>query len=322
MVKKAKSSKPIDNITAALDVLGGSGIVASETRNLDVIPTDIQGLNDSVLGCGGLPRGRIIEMYAKPSVGKSTLAYWFMGQAQKQGGVAALFDAEGAYLPTYGASCGIDNDKLILPEFGLGEDALYKLKLLIASDSCDIIVVDSMPALQPGGSSEQVEAVSLKMNQRLERAKMFTILFNDLMGGFKVKSPIKGKGFIKDADGNEVHKIYNKKASLIFINHAKDKIGVMFGERTYTPGGDAINFASSIRLGMNYMKKSRQKDENGQPLFKQVRIKAPKNKLAPPLCEYDLKLWRDGRVESLEEEPLTYGEEAEMFEEIDKETQE
>jgi len=195
------------------------------------------------------------------------------------------------------------NDKLILPEFNLGEDALYKLKLLIASDACDIIVVDSMPALQPGGMSEQTEAVSLKMNQRLERAKMFTIFFNDLMGGFKVKSPIKGKGFIKDpTTGNDVHKIYNKKCTLIFINHAKDKIGVMFGERTYTPGGDAINFASSIRLGMSYMKKSKKKDENGQPLFKQVRVKAPKNKLAPPLCEYDLKLWRDGKVESLEEE--------------------
>ena len=319
MVKKAKSLEPVDNIAAALDVLGGSGTLASETRKLDVIPTDIEGLNQSVLGCGGLPRGRIIEMYAKPSVGKSTLAYWFMGQVQKQGGVAALFDAEGSYLPTYGAACGIDNDRLILPEFNLGEDALYKAKLLLAADACDIIVFDSMPALQPGGMSEQTDASSLKMNQRLERAKMFTIFFNDLMGGFKVKSPIKGKGFVKDENGNDVHKIYNKKATVIFINHAKDKIGVMFGERTYTPGGDAINFASSIRLGMSYMKKSRQKDENGQPLFKQVRVKAPKNKLAPPLCEYDLKLWRDGRVEPLEEE-MTYGEENEMFEDLDKDT--
>ena len=251
MVRKKTKSEPVDNITAALDVLGGSGTLASETRKLDVIPTDIDGLNKHVLGCGGLPRGRIIEMYAKPSVGKSTLAYWFMGQVQKQGGVAALFDGEGAYLPTYGAACGIDNDKLVLPEFNLGEDALYKLKLLLASDACDIIVVDSMPALQPGGMSEQTDASSLKMNQRLERAKMFTIFFNDLMGGFQVKSPIKGKGFIKDKDGNTVHKVYNKKATVIFINHAKDKIGVMFGERTYTPGGDAINFASSIVFPLN-----------------------------------------------------------------------
>ena len=288
-----------DDIAAALDILGGSGSLASKRRKLESIPVDIADFNNLILGCGGLPRGRIIELYAKPSVGKSTLAYWFIGQVQKQGGIGALFDAEGAYLPNYGSSCGIDNDRLILPEFGLGEDAVYKLKLLLASNTCDIIVIDSMPALQPALSSEMVGAESLKMNQRLERAKMFTILFNDLMGGFQVKHPQKGKGLIKNEDGDTVHKIYDKKACLIFINHAKDKIGVMFGERTYTPGGDAINFASSIRIGMNYMKKSKKKDEGGQPFFKVIRVKAPKNKLAPPLCETDIKLFRDGRIEPL-----------------------
>ncbi len=300
MVKK-KTTEVVDSISAALDILGGSGALASQQRELDTVPVELAGFNNRVLGCGGLPRGRIMELYAKPSVGKSTLAYWFIGQVQKQGGVGALFDAEGAYLPDYGASCGINNEKLILPEFGLGEDAIYKLKLLLASNTCDIIVVDSMPALQPGGMSEQTEAASLKMNQRLERAKMFTILFNDLMGGFQVKHPQKGKGMVKNDEGTTVHKIYDKKACLIFINHAKDKIGVMFGERTYTPGGDAINFASSIRLGMSYMKKSRKKDENGQPVFKVIRIKSPKNKLAPPLCETDIKMFRDGHLESLEE---------------------
>ena len=294
-----KSKSLTDDITAALDILGGSGVLASEQRVLDMIPTDMSELNDMVLGCGGLPRGRIIELYAKPSVGKSTLAYWFIGQIQKRGGIGALFDAEGAYLPDYGEACGVNNKTLILPEFGLGEDALFKLKLLLASNTCDIIVIDSMPALQPGGMSEQTEAVTLKMNQRLERAKMFTILFNDLMGGFQVKHPQKGKGFVKNSDGTTVHKIYDKKTSLIFINHAKDKIGVMFGERTYTPGGDAINFASSIRLGMSYMKKSKKKDEGGQPIFKVIRIKAPKNKLAPPLCEMDIKMHRNGSIEPL-----------------------
>jgi len=301
-VVKIKSTEIVDSITAALDILGGSGTVASQRRQLETVPVELAGFNDRVLGCGGLPRGRIMELYAKPSIGKSTLAYWFIGQVQKQGGIGALFDAEGAYLPDYGASCGINNDKLILPEFGLGEDAIYKLKLLLASNTCDIIVIDSMPALQPELSSEMIGAFSLKMNQRLERAKMFTILFNDLMGGFQVKHPQKGKGMIKNDDGTTLHKIYDKKACLIFINHAKDKIGVMFGERTYTPGGDAINFASSIRLGMSYMKKSKQKDERGQPVFKIIRVKAPKNKLAPPLCETDIKMFRDGHLESMEEE--------------------
>jgi recombination protein RecA len=299
----------VDDITAALDILGGSGTLASKRRQLEFIPVDNEDFNNLILGCGGLPRGRIIELYAKTSVGKSTLAYWFIGQVQKRGGIGALFDAEGAYLPDYGASCGIDNDKLLLPEFGLGEDAIYKLKLLLASNTCDIIVIDSMPALQPLLSSQMLGAESLKMNQRLERAKMFTILFNDLMGGFQVKHPQKGKGLVQTEEGETVHKIYDKKTCLIFINHAKDKIGVMFGERTYTPGGDAINFASSIRIGMNYMKKSKKKDEGGQPIFKVIRVKAPKNKLAPPLCETDIKLYRDGRVEPLDEEKEEYMEE-------------
>jgi recombination protein RecA len=128
---------------------------------------------------------------------------------------------------------------------------------------------------------------------------MFTIFFNDLMGGFQVKPQAKGAKFIEDEKGSKVHKIYEKKTSLVFINHAKDKIGVMFGERTYTPGGDAINFASSIRLGMSYMKKSRQKGPDDQSLWKVIRIKAPKNKLAPPLNVLDLKLFRTGAIEQL-----------------------
>jgi len=307
MVKKEAVE---DLIEQALEVLGGSGTVASSLRELDVIPTEFSQFNDHLLGCGGLPRGRIIELYAKPSAGKSTFAYWMIGQVQKAGGIGALFDAEGAYLPDYGQACGIDNDKLILPEFGLGEDAIYKLKLLLASNTCDIIVIDSMPALQPALSSEMVGAEALKMNQRLERAKMYTILFNDLMGGFQVKSPIKGKGFIKGGP----HKIYDKQTCLIFINHAKDKIGVMFGERTYTPGGDAINFASAIRLGMTYLKKSKKKDEAGQPLFKIIRVKAPKNKLAPPLCEMDFKMHRSGAMEPLESEKAEEEETDHVFE--------
>ena len=110
----------IDNskaIEEALGVLGGSATIASEIPEVDTIPTDINVLNTEVLGCGGIPRGRIVELYAKPSVGKSTLAYWLMGQVQKRGGVSALFDAEGCYLRDYGEACGINNNELILPDF-------------------------------------------------------------------------------------------------------------------------------------------------------------------------------------------------------------
>ena len=300
----------VDGLQDALDILGKAGKIGSSKPELEVIPTDIPEFNEKILGCGGIPRGKIIEMYAKESVGKSTLAYWLLGQAQKAGGVAALFDAEGAYLPDYGAKCGINNDELILVDFDLGNDALFKIQLLLATNAVDLIVVDSMPALQPALVAEKTDASALKMNERLERAKMFTVFFNEIMGGYKIKSDEKGAKFITQiVDGKKttIHKMSNKKAGLIFINHAKDKIGVMFGQRTYTPGGDAINFASSIRLGMNYLKKSKKKDENDMPIFKHVKVTAAKNKLAPHLMTMEMKLWRDGRVEALEdwvEDPL------------------
>ena len=294
----------VDGLQDALDILGKAGKIGSSKPELEVIPTDIPEFNEKILGCGGIPRGKIIEMYAKESVGKSTLAYWLLGQAQKAGGVAALFDAEGAYLPDYGAKCGINNDELILVDFDLRNDALFKIQLLLATNAVDLIVVDSMPALQPALVAEKTDASALKMNERLERAKMFTVFFNEIMGGYKIKSDEKGAKFITQiVDGKKttIHKMSNKKAGLIFINHAKDKIGVMFGQRTYTPGGDAINFASSIRLGMNYLKKSKKKDENDMPIFKHVKVTAAKNKLAPPLMTMEMKLWRDGRVEALED---------------------
>lgn len=284
----------------ALSILGSSGKTASSQSKLEVIPTDIPALNDTVLGCGGLPRGKIIEMYAKPSVGKSTLSYWLIGQVQKRGGVAALFDAEGAYLPEYGAKCGINNDELILVNFDLGNDALFKVQLLLATNAIDLMVVDSMAALIPAMAADKTSSEALKMNERLEKAKMFTCFFNEIMGGYRIKEEKKGSRFITqtiDGEKTDIHKMSNKKACLIMINHAKDKVGVMFGERTYTPGGDAINFASSIRLGMSYLKKSKKKDEHGNPLFKLVKISAAKNKLAPPLCTLELNLHRDGKVE-------------------------
>ena len=288
-------------IQDALDILGSSGKTASTQTKLEVIPTDIPDLNDKVLGCGGLPRGKIIEMYAKPSVGKSTLSYWLIGQVQKRGGVCALFDAEGAYLPEYGEKCGINNDELIIVNFDLGNDALFKVQLLLATNAIDLIVVDSMAALIPAMAADKTSSEALKMNERLEKAKMFTCFFNEIMGGYRIKEEKKGSRFITqvvDGEKTDIHKMGNKKACLIMINHAKDKVGVMFGERTYTPGGDAINFASSLRIGMSYLKKSKQKDEDGNPKFKLIKVTAAKNKLAPPLCNMELHIHRDGKVES------------------------
>lgn len=229
MVAKEKNSTVIDDITRALKVLGGAGIRASEKRELYVIPTDIKAINDVVFGCGGIPLGRVIELYAKEMVGKSTFSYWLIGQVQKRGSNAALFDAEGAYLPEYGASCGIDNDRLILPEFAHGEEALDQMKMLIATDSVSLIVADAMPAFQPLLNVDQVIGERVTMNKNLERAKMYTRFFNDMMGGFRIKPPGKNQKWIEDGKGRIFRKLYDTGTCLVFINHSKDKIGVMYG---------------------------------------------------------------------------------------------
>lgn len=289
------------SIQDALALLGGGARVASSKAPLQVIPTDLAVINDIVFGCGGIPRSKVIEIYSKPSVGKSSLFYWLVGQVQKRKGAAALFDGEGSYYPAYGEACGIINNELILPDFTFGEDALYQIKLLLAMDLLDLIGVDSMPALQPFSASEATSDPK-SMNQNLARAKMFTGFFNDIMGGFEIKGPngkkVKSsKRYVIDGESYDtIHKIHDKKASLIMINHAKDKVGVMYGERTYTPGGDSINFASSIRIGMSYIGKSKKKGDDGQPLFREVSIKAVKNKLAPPYNETVIRLWRKGGI--------------------------
>lgn len=302
-MKKRKKTTTISqpgNIEKALAVLGDTARVASKKPELDIIPTDIYELNDIVLGCGGLPRGRVLEIYAPESVGKSTLCYWLAGQVQKRGGVVVLFDAEGSYVPKYGAQQGIDNDALILPEFTTGNDALFKIKQLIATNSVDLIIVDSVPGLQPKEIKDIKDDEDRNMREKLARANMLTEFSNDLMGGYRIKdtsSTSKKTKYIKNADKKDLHRVHDSKVCLIFINHAKTKIGVMFGDPTNTPGGKALKFLSSIRIGMEYKKKSQEKSETGEPVYKLIYVTAAKNKLAPPLNKIVIQLNTHGSIE-------------------------
>ncbi len=291
-----------DSIAAALEVLGDAGSLASQRRELEVIPTDIEPINDLIFACGGIPLGKIVELYSIQSVGKSTFAYWLAGQVQKRDGVVALADAEGAYVPSYGAGCGIDNDKLIMINFHHGEEGLDKIKMLIATGAADLIIADAMPAFQPLLNVDQVAGEKVTMNKNLERAKMYTRFFNDLMGGYRIKPPGKNQKFIKNQNGDEFTRIYETNTTLIFINHAKTKIGIVYGERTYTPGGDAINFASSIRIGLTQKSKSHSKHKvRGIVVkaleFKLIRVSTPKNKLGIPFGETFIKMFPDGHIE-------------------------
>jgi len=294
MAKKKDSSK---SISKALSLLGEKGLTANTYPEVEVIPTDIETLNHVVFGCGGIPRGRVIEIYAPPSVGKSTLCYWLIGQVQKRGGVCALWDAEGTYSQSYGESCGINNDELIMPDFDLGNDLLFQVKKLLASNVIDFMVVDAVPSLQPEMASESKEGKDHNMRERLERANMLSMFFSDITGGFTMRASKSSKKFIEcSTTGDIVHKLRNKKTCLAFINHAKDKIGVMFGDPTTTPGGKGLHFASSIRIGMEESTKSKDKDDFGRPSYRVSRVKAAKNKLAPPLGGCKIKMLREGGV--------------------------
>ena len=294
MAKKSSASK---EISKALSLLGDKGFTASTYPEVEVIPTDIEALNHVVFGCGGLPRGRVLEIYAPPSVGKSTFCYWLIGQVQKRGGICVLWDAEGTYSPEYGAACGINNDNLIMPEFGLGNEILFQIKKLLASNTVDFMVIDSVPSLQPEMSSESKEDKDPNMREKLERATMLSQFFTDLSGGYTIRTAKASKKFIEcPVVGGRNHKLRNKKTCLAFINHAKDKIGVMFGDPTTTPGGKGLKFASSIRIGMEESTMSKDKDDFGRPSYRVSRVKAAKNKLAPPFGTIKMKMLREGGV--------------------------
>lgn len=313
-----KPKYSIDDIDRALDILGDSTIRGSESRELEIIETDIPSINNEVFGCGGIPLGRIIELYGNESVGKSTFAYWLIGQVQKREGNAALFDAEGTYMPSYGTGCGINNEKLILPGFSDGEQALGQMKLLIATGVVNLIVADPMPAFQPLINIEQIAGEKVSMHRRLERAKMFTIFFNDLMGGFKIKRPGKGEKWIKDAKGRIERKIYQTDTTLIFVNHAKQKIGIVFGEKIYTPGGAAINFASSLRLVMTQVRKKTKKIGGKFQLeYKIIKIRTTKNKVGIPFGETLIEMYPDGRIIPHDNKDVEEFENDMEFEEVD-----
>ena len=300
----------MQTLTAAL---GGSAIIAKELPDkIAVIPTSYSELDHHVMGCGGLPRGKAIEVYAPTSVGKSTVTYNLIAALQKQSFRCALFDAEKAYTKSYGAGCGINNNELLLPEFGSGEDMLYKMKVLIALDICDAIFLDSMNAVS---SQVKVEAEDLNMRDRLSNAVMFKDFSEALDNGFKIKTlpdmqnkdgkfiintktrvvfdPDKGKIITE----NNLHKLSDKKCCLVFINHEMKRIGKTYGVDDYTPGGVRKDFLFSIRLKLSVKKTETNKSGDNKVLkFKRIQVLGRKNKVGIPLRTCELMLYPDGKM--------------------------
>ncbi len=264
MIDKTEKLKALQLTIDKLEKAYGKGTVMrlSDSKVVDIpeISTGSLGL-DLALGIGGIPRGRIVEVYGPESSGKTTLSLHCIAEAQKSGGMAAFIDAEHAFDKAYAEKLGIDIENLLISQPDNGEQALEIAEHLIRSGSIDIIVIDSVAALVPRSELEGDMGDS-KMGLQ---ARLMSQALRKLTGA-----------------------ISKTGCSCIFINQLRDKIGVVFGNPETTTGGNALKFYASIRLDIRRI--SQIKDSAGEILGNRTKVKVVKNKVAPPfkVVEFDI----------------------------------
>ncbi|NVB36362.1 recombinase RecA [Pseudenhygromyxa sp. WMMC2535] len=273
MAKPVPVSKQQDQRGAAIDLalatiekqFGKGSIMRLDAegklpgQDVPVVPTGCLGL-DIALGVGGLPRGRIIEIYGPESSGKTTLTLHVLAEAQRQGGVCAFIDAEHALDVSYARKIGVKTEDLLVSQPDYGEQALEICDMLVRSGAIDVIIVDSVAALTP---KAELEGEMGDSHVGLQ-ARLMSQALRKLTGS-----------------------ISRSRTMVIFINQLRSKIGVMFGSPETTTGGNALKFYSSVRLDIRRIGKIKQGD---QVTGNRTRVKVVKNKLAPPFREVEFDI--------------------------------